>query len=104
MVQIAYTFLFEFVRRGENDGSREKNLRKRVSGVEADEGVETSRLSESKAGIIVLRPYGFENGACENILTRAEIVTFETVFRNGKGSGDAKFGIRSVTDGDELIR
>ena len=104
MAPTAHTFLFEFVRRGESDGSREKNLRKRVSGVKTGEGAETSRLSESKADIIVLRPYGFENGACENTLTRAKIVNFETVFRDGEGSGDAKFGIGSITDGDELIR
>ena len=104
MVQIAHTFLFEFVRRGESDGSREKNLRKRVSGVKTGEGAETSRLSESKADVIVLRPYGFEYGACKSILTRAKIVNFETVFRVGEDSGDAKFGIRSITDGDELIR
>ena len=104
MVQIAHTFLFGFVRRGESDGSREKNLRQRVNGVETGEGVETSRLGESKAGIIVIRPDGFEHGACKGILTRSKIVDFQTIFRVGEDSGDAKFGIRSIADGDELIR
>ena len=60
MVEIAHTFLFEFVRRGEGDRSREENFRKRVSRVKTSEGVETSRLSESEADVIILRPYGFE--------------------------------------------
>ena len=104
MVQIAHTFLFGFVRRGESDGSRERNFRKRVSGVETGKGAEASRLSESEADIIDLRPYRFENSACENILARAKIVNFRTVFGVGQDSGDAKFGVRGVTDGDELVR
>ena len=92
------------MRRGESDGSREENLRKRVSGVKASERVETSWLSESKTDFIVLGPYGFEHGTCESILARSEVVDFQTMFRVGKDSGDAKPGVGGIADGDELFR
>ena len=104
MVEIAHTFLFEFVRRGESDRSREENFRKRVSGVKASERVETSWLCESKTDFIVLGPYGFEHGTCEGILARSEVVDFQTMFRVGKDSCDAKSGVGGIADGDELFR
>ena len=104
MVEIAHTFLFEFVRRSESDRSRKENFRKRVSGAEASERVETSWLCESKTDFVVLGPDGFEHGTCESILARSKIVDFQTMFRVGKDSGDAKLGVRSIADRNKLAR
>ena len=83
MVEIAHTFLFEFVRRGESDRSREENFRERVSGVQASERVETSWLSESKTDFIVLGPYGFEHG---NATSHPHLAAYTFGGREKKGA------------------
>ena len=67
-------------------------------------GPKISRLSESETDLIVLCQNRFKDSAGKDVLESAKVVDFKTVFGVVENFGDAEFGVRSITNVDELAR